>query len=67
MDFAMDGATFVFGDTITYGKFFKPGQEQLQGEFVFAVRIGISIIYVSGLCALGYYFGILQLTLSCFQ
>jgi len=60
MDFAMDGATFVFGDTITYGKFFKPGQEQLQGEFVFAIRIGISIIYVSGLCALGYYFGILQ-------
>ena len=60
MDFAMEGASFVFGDTITYGKFFKPGQEALQGEFVFAVRIGISIIYVSGLCALGYYFGILQ-------
>jgi CNT family concentrative nucleoside transporter len=60
MDFAMDGAAFVFGDTITYGKFFKPGQEVQQGEFVFAVRIGISIIYVSGLCALGYYFGILQ-------
>jgi len=64
MDFAMDGASFVFGDTITYGRFFKPGQEALQGEFVFAVRIGISIIYVSGLCALGYYFGILQRIVS---
>jgi CNT family concentrative nucleoside transporter len=64
MDFAMEGAVFVFGDTITYGKFFKPGQEVLQTEFVFAVRIGISIIYVSGLCALGYYFGILQRLVS---
>jgi CNT family concentrative nucleoside transporter len=60
MDFAMDGAVFVLGDKITYGKFFEPGQEALQGSFIFAVRIGFSIVYVCGLCAIGYYFGILQ-------
>ncbi|MBX9685674.1 MAG: hypothetical protein K2X27_03165 [Candidatus Obscuribacterales bacterium] len=60
IDFAMEGAVFVLGDTIVYGKFFKPGQEVAQHEFIFAVRIGFSIIFVSGMVAIGYYFGLVQ-------
>lgn len=60
IDFAMEGAVFVLGDTIVYGKFFKPGQELAQQEFIFAVRIGFSIIFVSGMVAIGYYFGLIQ-------
>ena len=63
-DFAMDGAVFVFGDTITYGRFFKPGHEHLESEFVFAVRIGVNIIFVGGLCGLGYYIGLMQWLVS---
>ncbi len=63
-DFALEGAVFVFGDTLTYGKFFKPGQEALQGEFIFGIRIGVTIVFICGLCSLGYYFGILQRIVS---
>jgi CNT family concentrative nucleoside transporter len=60
IDFAMQGAVFVLGDTLVYGKFFKPGQEVAQQEFIFAIRIFFSIIFVSGLVAIGYYLGVLQ-------
>lgn len=60
IDFAMEGAVFVLGDTLVHGKFFKPGQEVAQQEFIFAIRIGFSIIFVSGMVAIAYYLGILQ-------
>lgn len=60
IDFAMEGAVFVLGDTLVHGKFFKPGQEVAQQEFIFAIRIGFSIIFVSGLVSIAYYFGLLQ-------
>ncbi|MBS1993405.1 MAG: NupC/NupG family nucleoside CNT transporter [Cyanobacteria bacterium SZAS LIN-3] len=48
LDYAVDGAAFVVGDELAHGK------------FVFAVRIGSSIIFVSMLSALLYYLGVLQ-------
>ena len=63
-DYALAGAVFEFGDTLTYGKFYKPGQEALQGEFIFCIRIGVTIVFICGLCSLGYYFGILQRIVS---
>lgn len=60
IDFAMEGAVFVLGDTLVYGKFFKPGQVVAQQEFIFGIRIFFSIIFVSGMVAIGYYLGIIQ-------
>jgi concentrative nucleoside transporter, CNT family len=48
LDFAMEGATFVVGEK--YAK----------GEFIFLVRVGASIIFMSALTSLAYYLGILQ-------
>lgn len=58
LDFANDGAVFALGHTLVFGEFFKPGSTG-QTEFIFAIRVGFSIIFISGLAALGYYFGIL--------
>jgi len=58
LDFANDGAVFALGKTLVFGEFFKPGSPG-QHEFIFAIRIGFSIIFISGLASLGYYFGIL--------
>lgn len=48
LDYAVDGAAFVFGDKLA------------RGEFIFLVRIGSSIIFVGALSALAYYLGIMQ-------
>jgi len=48
LDYAVDGAAAVVGDELAHGK------------FIFAIRIGSSIIFVSMLSALLYYFGVLQ-------
>lgn len=48
LDFALEGATFVVGEK--YAK----------GEFIFLVRVGASIIFMSALTSLAYYLGILQ-------
>ena len=48
LDFAMEGATFVFGEKLA------------KGEFVFFIRVGASIIFMSALTSLAYYLGILQ-------
>ncbi len=58
LDFALDGAVFALGRTLVFGEFFKPGSPNGQ-EFIFAIRIGFSIIFISGLASLGYYFGFL--------
>jgi len=58
LDFANDGAVFALGKTLVFGEFLKPGSPG-QHEFIFAIRIGFSIIFISGLASLGYYFGIL--------
>lgn len=48
LDYAVDGAAFVFGDKLA------------RGEFIFLVRIGASIIFVAALSSLAYYLGIMQ-------
>ncbi|MBK9204076.1 MAG: NupC/NupG family nucleoside CNT transporter [Candidatus Obscuribacter sp.] len=48
LDFAVDGAAFVVGDKLAHG------------EFIFAIRIGASIIFISALSGLAYYLGALQ-------
>ena len=48
LDYAVDGAAFVIGDDLARGK------------FIFAVRVGSSIIFISMLSSLFYYFGWLQ-------
>ena len=48
LDYAVDGAAFVIGDDLARVK------------FIFAVRIGSSIIFISMLSSLFYYFGWLQ-------
>jgi CNT family concentrative nucleoside transporter len=48
LDYATDGAAFVLGDDLARGK------------YIFAVKIGSSIIFISMLSGLFYYFGWLQ-------
>jgi CNT family concentrative nucleoside transporter len=48
LDYAVDGAAFVFGD------------ELARGKFIFVVRVGSSIVFVAALSALLYYLGIMQ-------
>ncbi len=48
LDYAVEGAAFVFGDDLAKGK------------FIFLVRIGSSIIFVAALSALTYYLGVMQ-------
>jgi concentrative nucleoside transporter, CNT family len=48
LDFAVDGATFVVGDKLAHG------------EFIFAIRVGSSIILIAALSSLAYYLGIMQ-------
>lgn len=48
LDFAVDGAAFVVGDELAHGK------------WLFVVRIGSSIIFISALSGLLYYLGVLQ-------
>lgn len=48
LDFAVDGAAMVFGDDLARGK------------FVFAVRVGSSIVFIAALSSLAYYLGIMQ-------
>jgi CNT family concentrative nucleoside transporter len=48
LDYATDGAAFVLGDDLARGK------------YIFAVKIGASIIFISMLSSLLYYFGWLQ-------
>lgn len=49
LDYSMDGAAFVFGE------------ELAKTKFVFLIRVGASIIFISALTSLAYYFGLLQL------
>jgi len=48
LDYAVDGAAFVLGDDLARGK------------YIFAVKIGSSIIFISMLSSLFYYLGLLQ-------
>lgn len=48
LDFAVDGAAFVVGDKLA------------RGEFIFAIRVGSSIIFIAALSSLAYYLGIMQ-------
>lgn len=48
LDYALDGAAFVVGEK--YAK----------GEFIFLVRVGASIIFISALMSLAYYLGVMQ-------
>ena len=48
LDFAVDGAAFVVGEELAHGK------------WIFLVRIGSSIIFISALSGLLYYLGVLQ-------
>lgn len=48
LDYAVDGAAFVFGDQLA------------RGPFIFVVRVGSSIVFVAALSALLYYAGIMQ-------
>lgn len=48
LDFAVDGAAFVVGDKLAHG------------EFIFAIRVGSSIIFIAALSALLYYWGVMQ-------
>lgn len=54
LDFALNGAEFSLGRTLTFGDFRVDTH-----EFIFAIRVGMSIIFISGLASLGYYCGIL--------
>lgn len=48
LDYALDGAAFVVGE------------ELARGRFIFLVRVGASIIFISALTSLAYYLGIMQ-------
>ena len=48
LDYAVDGAAFVLGDDLAHGK------------YIFAVKVGSSIIFISMLSSLFYYLGWLQ-------
>lgn len=48
LDYASEGAAFVFGE------------EMAKGKFVFLIKVGSSIIFMSALSALAYYVGIMQ-------
>lgn len=48
LDYSMDGASFVFGE------------ELAKGKFIFLIRVGASIIFISALTSLAYYCGVLQ-------
>ncbi len=48
LDFAVDGAAFVVGDKLA------------RGEFIFAIRVGSSIIFIAALSSLAYHLGIMQ-------
>lgn len=48
LDYSMDGAAFVFGEDLAKTK------------FIFLIRVGASIIFISALTSLAYYCGILQ-------
>lgn len=48
LDYAVDGAAFVVGDELAHGK------------WIFAVRVGASIIFISALSSALFYLGILQ-------
>jgi CNT family concentrative nucleoside transporter len=48
LGYAVDGAAFVVGDQLAHG------------PFIFAIRVGASIIFVAALSSLAYYLGIMQ-------
>jgi CNT family concentrative nucleoside transporter len=48
LDYALEGASFVVGE------------KYARGEFIFFVRVGASIIFISALMSLAYYLGIMQ-------
>jgi CNT family concentrative nucleoside transporter len=48
LDFAVDGAAFVVGDELAHVK------------WIFAIRVGASIIFISALSSLLFYLGVLQ-------
>ena len=48
LDYSLEGASFVVGDKLAHG------------DFIFAIRIGSSIIFISMLSSLFYYLGWLQ-------
>lgn len=48
LEFAVDGAAGIFGDKLA------------RGEFIFAIRVGSSIILIAALSSLAYYLGIMQ-------
>lgn len=48
LDYALEGAAFVVGE------------EFAKGKFIFLVRVGASIIFISALTSLAYYLGIMQ-------
>jgi CNT family concentrative nucleoside transporter len=65
-DFAMPGPVFLFGQTLAYGKFFHAGDVVPQSEFIFIIRVGASIMFVTGLSVILYYLGILQVVIRFF-
>ncbi len=52
LDYAVDGAAFVVGDELAHGK------------FLFVIRVGSSIIFISALSSLLFYWGVLQFIIS---
>ncbi len=48
LEYAVDGAAFVFGDKLA------------RGEFIFLVKIGSSIVFIAAISSLLYYLGIMQ-------
>lgn len=52
LDYAVDGAAFVVGDELAHGK------------FLFVIRVGSSIIFISALSSLLFYWGVLQFVIS---
>jgi CNT family concentrative nucleoside transporter len=63
-DLALKGEEFVLGPTITYGLFFKPGQEVQQGEFIFAMRIFPTIVLICSLCEVLYWCKVLPVAVK---
>lgn len=53
LDYSKEGAAFVFGDALAK-----------EGGFMFLIHVGSSIIFMSALSALAYYFGIMQRIVS---
>ncbi|HMO24625.1 MAG TPA: Na+ dependent nucleoside transporter N-terminal domain-containing protein, partial [Candidatus Melainabacteria bacterium] len=52
LDFSKEGAAFVFGEDLA------------KGRFVFLIAVGSSIIFMSALSSLAYYFGIMQVVVK---